>query len=428
MDCLDDMDEYNYRDEYIEVYKTHKKTESFTYKDGGSKEATIEENQGVGVRVFHNGKKGTSYSNGNSVDLDVLIEIALQNMEFSESEENPPKIDNIENNTLEMLQSFKKEDYSNLVDIINSNKTENSLITKGVLKKTDYSVEISNNRGVQLCDYQSYFSGVIEAKAEKYGIMEGSYESLISRDIDDINIEKMANKAIYNANSMLGAKPFNENAMILLDNKVAISLFKLIVNSFNAKNYLENRSMFKGRENEEYYKELNIIDDGKLIRGIGTSLFDGEGVPQTTTNLLVNGKINSFLHNSYTSDKMGVKNTGNGYRSSLSDVDISHTNLIIKEGNTDFNSIIKGTENIFLVKNIMGLHLVDTVKGDFSLGAAGFLYKNGEKRAVNGVTISGNLILFMKNIVTICNDSERYGAMSSPKILVEGIKITGAGE
>lgn len=49
------------------------------------------------------------------------------------------------------------------------------------------------------------------------------------------------------------------------------------------------------------------------------------------------------------------------------------------------------------VTEFMGLHTIDPVSGDFSIGAKGLLIENGELvGAVSGVTIASNLMDFIK--------------------------------
>lgn len=419
------MKKYKNREEYIEIYKSKYKSESYKYKNDKIEDIKIAEDIGVGVRVFKNGKKGAAYSNSIYTDIDGLIETALCNMEFSEEAAYEPKIDFIENDYKEKENDINKQDLNNIENILKENINTNITIPKSGISKIEHYVEIENNKGIKLNDFGQFFSFSVYAKAKKNDIMESGYAYISSRKKENLEIEKLVKQASQDALNMIGASSFNEQVPVLLDNKVAISFLGLISSSFFAKNYLENKSIFKGLENVEFYEKLNIIDDGIMKNGIATSLFDGEGVKREKTILMSNGKLNSFLHNVESSNKMNIKNTGNAYRSSLADVGISYTNLYIERGNKNFNSILKDTGKLFLVKEVMGLHMVNQITGDFALGASGFLCFNGEMKPVRGITINGNLKDIMKNIIEISDDLIFYGSTGSPKILIEGIKITG---
>ena len=74
----------------------------------------------------------------------------------------------------------------------------------------------------------------------------------------------------------------------------------------------------------------------------------------------------------------------------------------------------------------MGLHTVDPVSGDFSLGASGIIYKGGRRqKAVRGVVIGGNIRDIWSSVIEVGNDLRFYGNVGSPSILVENITVGG---
>ena len=63
--------------------------------------------------------------------------------------------------------------------------------------------------------------------------------------------------------------------------------------------------------------------------------------------------------------------------------------------------------------------------GDYSRGATGFWFKNGEiTHPVNECTIAGNLKKMIRNL-TLANDSKPYLSRRVPSILVENMTIAG---
>jgi len=73
----------------------------------------------------------------------------------------------------------------------------------------------------------------------------------------------------------------------------------------------------------------------------------------------------------------------------------------------------------------MGAHTANPITGDFSLGAVGYMCKNGEKTPFQGVIFSGNVFELLKNVKEAGNDLRYYGVSGSPSLFVEGIKISG---
>jgi PmbA protein len=74
----------------------------------------------------------------------------------------------------------------------------------------------------------------------------------------------------------------------------------------------------------------------------------------------------------------------------------------------------------------MGIHTIDPVSGEFSLGAAGILYSNGRQvHPVRGVTIAGNILDLWNKIIYVGDDLRFYGRIGSPSLLIDKVTIGG---
>ena len=74
-------------------------------------------------------------------------------------------------------------------------------------------------------------------------------------------------------------------------------------------------SFLAGKLGEKVAAEgLTVIDDGTIPGLFGTSPFDDEGVPSRRTVVIERGVLKSYLLNSYTARKLGMKTTGNASR------------------------------------------------------------------------------------------------------------------
>jgi PmbA protein len=81
---------------------------------------------------------------------------------------------------------------------------------------------------------------------------------------------------------------------------------------------------------------------------------------------------------------------------------------------------------MFLVNELLGQG-VNTVTGDYSRGAAGFLVEHGEiTGAVHEVTIAGNLRDLFRRIEAIGPDVDCRGSIRCGSMLVEELTIAGA--
>jgi len=102
---------------------------------------------------------------------------------------------------------------------------------------------------------------------------------------------------------------------IVFDPLVAASILEHIFEGVNGDSVYRGASFLAGKLGQKIAgNNVNVIDDGTLRGGFGTSPFDGEGVPTRRTVVIENGVLKSYLLNTYTAKKLGMQTTGNASR------------------------------------------------------------------------------------------------------------------
>jgi len=163
------------------------------------------------------------------------------------------------------------------------------------------------------------------------------------------------------------------------------------------------------------------MDSGKM--GIDSFPFDGEGIPSKENIIVNNGYFETFLYDSYYGHKFGVDSTGNSARSGIKEPPKCSTRgTYISQSERGIRDILS---NGIIIEELMGTHTANPITGDFSLGASGYICKNGEKTPFQGVIFSGNVFELLKNVKEVGNDLRFYGVFGSPSLLIEGLKISG---
>ncbi len=176
---------------------------------------------------------------------------------------------------------------------------------------------------------------------------------------------------------------------------------------------------------------LTIVDDNAMMLpsgagGFGTSPFDGEGLPSRRTVVVEEGVLRSYLLNTYTARKLGLKSTHNASRGLAGTPGIGCGNLYLEPGNLTPDEIIRDVEAGLYVTSLMGFG-TNIVTGDYSRGAAGLWIENGKlTHAVEQVTIAGNLAQMLMNVTAIGSDLEFRGAVASPTLRIDGMTVAGA--
>src|SRR5215510_1988070 len=95
-------------------------------------------------------------------------------------------------------------------------------------------------------------------------------------------------------------------------------------------------------------QRLTMTDDGTMPRRLGSRPFDGEGLPTRQTVVIRNGVLESYLLNTYTARKLGLKSTGNAGRGLTGAPVVEAGNLYIEPGPHPPEEIIKSVSQGFL--------------------------------------------------------------------------------
>jgi PmbA protein len=170
---------------------------------------------------------------------------------------------------------------------------------------------------------------------------------------------------------------------------------------------------------------VTLIDDPLMPRGLGSMPFDGEGVLCTPKTIVENGILKLYIYDTYSARKYGAKPSGNARRGFSSLPSISPSNFYLKPTNLDPADIIRGIKNGFYVTEVMGQG-INTVTGDFSLGAAGIWIEDGElSYPVQEVTIAGNMLDMLKNIEQVANDVHFISSIVSPTFKIAEMTVSG---
>jgi PmbA protein len=172
-------------------------------------------------------------------------------------------------------------------------------------------------------------------------------------------------------------------------------------------------------------KKVNIVDDPHLPRGPGSRPYDGEG-RATHKNVVVKaGQLESFLLDTYSARKLKLSPTASGGGGG----GIPHSttsNFYMKAGRAKPESLLKGIEQGLFVTSMMGFGF-DSVTGDFSRGAQGFLIENGQLgRPIGEITIARNLDGLLKGIDMVANDLRHKSSVAAPSFRVDEMTISGS--
>ncbi|MFQ5814961.1 MAG: TldD/PmbA family protein [Candidatus Hydrothermarchaeaceae archaeon] len=277
-------------------------------------------------------------------------------------------------------------------------------------------VEVLSTHGVHCSEEDTACFAFVSTVAGDGEAASGFHHDASRRlDLDMAGIGRTAAELAKNS---LGAKGIDKmkTSVILRPEAVAELLGNTLIPAFIADNVQRKRSPLAGRLGEKLFHELNIIDDGTMKGGLGSSGFDGEGVASQRTVLVEEGVLKGFLFDTYTGVKEGNESTGNADRDSYASIPhVDSTNFVIngRGGLSDTGLVVHG---------LIGAHTSNPVTGDFSVETRNaFLDGSPVKKAI----LSGNVYELLGNIGGLGDDVKQVFSVVTPSLEFLDVGIAG---
>ncbi len=302
-------------------------------------------------------------------------------------------------------------------------------VRQSSVSDSSYEVYLANSEGISLWHRGTSCSSSLLAVAESDGDAQMGWDFDHSPFFAGLEFESVGRNAARRAVDQLGARQVETTTVpVILDSPVASELLGAIAHALMADQVLKGKSLFADKMGQSVASaEVTIIDDGAFEDGISPAPADGEGVPSQRTVLIEAGVLRAFLHNTYTAGKSGTASTGNGVRSSYASLpEVGASNCYFPPGNTTRTELIEGCSRAYLVTDAMGMHTIDMVSGDFSVGASGLWIEGGKvKYPVRETTIAGNVKDALADIEAVADDLKFYSRYGSPTILIGKVVVSG---
>jgi PmbA protein len=177
----------------------------------------------------------------------------------------------------------------------------------------------------------------------------------------------------------------------------------------------QKRSFLEGKLGEAVGSPLlDLVDDPLVPRGLGSRLYDGEGMAARRFPLFEGGALRSYYVDTYYGRKLGMAPTT--ARSS---------NLAWRLGSRSQAELLRDMGEGILVTGFLGGNSNGTT-GDFSLGVRGFRIRGGRlAEPVGEMNVSGNHLELWKRLAAVGNDPYPYSSMRTPTLVFEGVQFAG---
>jgi PmbA protein len=286
----------------------------------------------------------------------------------------------------------------------------------------------ANSRGF-LGEYRTSYCSLSAVPVAKAGDqMERDYWHTISRSFGRLeDPAEVGRKAARRALRRLGAaKVATQKVPVVFEPRIARSLLDCIFDAVSGDSIYRQASFLAGKIGQKIASDhVTVIDDGTIPGLFGSFPFDDEGVPTRRTVIIEKGVLRSYLLNTYTARKLGMKTTGSASRGITGNAGIGHGNFYFEKGHRTQEEILRSIRNGFFVTDLMGFG-INTVTGDYSQGASGLWIRDGELAfPVSEVTIAGNLNQMLLDVEAVGSDLEFRGSVASPTLAIGEMTVAG---
>lgn len=232
----------------------------------------------------------------------------------------------------------------------------------------------------------------------------------VGREITDLSIDEAADDAVLRATRLLGStKPATQRTTLVLEPRMTATILGIVGGMLNGEAVLKGRSPFGDRVGQAIASPLlTFVDDPTDPRSLGAETHDGEGLATRRNELVVDGVLQGFLHNTYTGRRSGTASTGSAQRGVSSTPGVGAAALAVAPGRGTAEEVLGGVEHGLFVTSMAGLHSgVNPVSGDFSVGVEGLMVRGGAlAEPVREATIASTIQRLLLDIAAVGADLE----------------------
>ncbi len=227
---------------------------------------------------------------------------------------------------------------------------------------------------------------------------------------------EVAQSAVKRALAKVGQKKIGSGRYdMVIDNRTAGRLLSSFGYPLTAAALQQKNSFLEGKLNSRIASEiLTVTDDPFVDGGLGSRLYDNEGLTTRKRVMIDKGILTSYYVDTYYGKKLGMEPTVG-----------SATNTIYQYGPRGFEDMVKNLQRGIAVTGFIGGNSNPTT-GDFSFGVSGMYVEAGEQvHPVHEMNISGNLIDLFGKLIELGNDPYVYSSNRRPSMYFKDVEFSG---
>ena len=253
----------------------------------------------------------------------------------------------------------------------------------------------------------------------------------VGRAPADLDPEEAMGEAVQRATRLLGAqKAQSGRYTVVFDPRVVSTLLSVMASALSGEAVVKGRSFFAGRIGESVANAaVTLVDDPTDSRAFSASTYDAEGLACRRNVLISDGLLRMFVFDTVSARRAQMQSTGSAVRGGFAGTPSAGCRaLVLQPGTKGADDILASVGDGLYVQSVTGIHSgVNTVSGDFSVGAEGLMIRAGAlAEPVREVTVASTLQRMLQSIVEIGGDLRWLpGSAAGQTLAIADMQLSG---
>ncbi len=318
----------------------------------------------------------------------------------------------------EKIDSKQRVEIASAIEAVALEQSDQIIsVTAGYSDTRYHNIKMNSNGFVGETESTLFDCGAEVTVKDANGGRPSDWAWAVSRYYQDLTKpEGLGKDAVRRALRKVGQDKIESGQYdMIVENRTSGRLLGLLLGPMSAQSIQQKNSYLEDMLDKPVASPLlTVIDDPFIQRGLGSKLFDGEGLKAEKRVLIEKGVLKEYLVDNYYGNKLGWEpNSG------------STSNVLFDYGDQSGDDMIKKVNKGILVTGFIGGNSNSTT-GDFSFGIVGLLVENGKiVKPVNEMNISGNSKDFWQKLEQVGNDPYPYSSYKMPSMLFSGVQFSG---
>ncbi len=421
----------------VEVCLIHGNQLSVNLEESSIVKANNRSSTGIGMRVLVNKAIGLASSTKfDPIIIEAMVNDAVSlakasypnedNVGFAQPPDKYPKVEGLFDKKLASMESSELVEHA--ITGLNAGLAINEEFNiGGTINLTIATQIIANSNGINVSSDNTALQFYLNNKITKDDDIGVGFDYAFCRSLAEFDAEKVGKTAAEKSLKMLGGQKIDSGDYpFIIDQRATRQTINGIISQgVSAYNIIQGTAFFNDRLGSEIASpELTVIDNPLEKGGFGSRNFDDEGTPTQTTVIVENGTLLSYISDVYTSNKLGIPNTGSASKQGFAGVPHPNTSVIqINPGKASKDELFAELGTGFYLENpifaMAGTNISQQVD-------AGFWVEKGEiKYPVKNTMLGTTVYDIMKNIKLIGKDLLVEAGMKAPMVLIDSTRFSG---